>query len=514
MPSRQSITEKYRHLADTGLDPELRARQRCLLARDFEEAGEYEAATEALGELWQGIGQRPRLEGFSGETVGEVLLRAGALTGWLGSASGVEGAQESAKDLLSESAAVFESLPEPQKAAEARVELACCYWREGAFDEARLLLRSVLESPGAQQQQSRQRAMALLRLAVVDSSDSRYRQALELLTEAAPLFELEQSATLRGKFHNERANALNCLYQEERGEAYLDRALIEYTAAGFHFKRAGHTRNEAAVENNLGVLYVSAGRFEDARSHLTHARRLFTRLKDRTAVAQVDETRARLHLSEGHFGEAEQAARAAVRVLEKGGELALLGEALVTHATALARLGRDTPAQVSFARAAETLLHAGNAEGSGSTYLLAIQELGERLPSGELLQFYERADALLGHAERVEALERLRLGARVVLAAFRRVEREGERPREASAEGDTHALRDGFSLKEEVHRLEAHYIELALREAGGRVSHAAKLLGFDDHGSLNALLKHKHPQLHSARLPRVPRKRSILKKRH
>jgi tetratricopeptide (TPR) repeat protein len=511
MPSRQLSTGKYPQIADTSLDPDVRAQYRCRLARELEEAGEYEAATEALGELWQGIGQRPRVEGLSSETLSEALLRAGALTGWLGSAAGIEGAQEAAKNLLSESAAVFESLSDPEKAAEARVELACCYWREGAFDEARLVLRSVLESPGAQQ--SRQRAMALLRLAIVDSSDSRYRQALELLTEAAPLFELEQSAALRGKFHNERANALNCLYQEERGEAYLDRALIEYTAAGYHFKRAGHTRNEAAVENNLGVLYISTGHFEDARSHLTHARRLFTRLKDRTAVAQVDETRARLHLSEGLLAEAEQAARAAVRALEKGGELALLGEALVTHATTLARLGRVTPAQMSFARAAEILLHAGNTEGAGSAYLLAVHELGERLLSGELLKFYEQADVLLGHAERVEALEHLRLAARVVLEAFRRAGREGERPRETSAEADTSALREGFSLKEEVRRLEAHYIELALKEAGGRVSRAAKLLGFEDHGSLNALLKHKHPQLLNARLPRVPRRRSILKER-
>jgi DNA-binding NtrC family response regulator len=140
--------------------------------------------------------------------------------------------------------------------------------------------------------------------------------------------------------------------------------------------------------------------------------------------------------------------------------------------------------------------------------------LGERLPPGELLRFYEQADALLGGADRVEALERLRLAARVVLVAFRRAGREGERQRDVSAEEDSPALREGFSLKEEVRRLEAHYIELALKEAGGRVSRAAKLLGFEDHGSLNALLKHKHPQLLSARLPRVPRKRSIIKSRH
>jgi hypothetical protein len=198
--------------------------------------------------------------------------------------------------------------------------------------------------------------------------------------------------------------------------------------------------------------------------------------------------------------------------LEKGGELALLGEALVTHATALARLGRVTPSQVTFERAAETLLRAGNAEGAGTAYLLAVQELGGQLPAGELLKCYERADTLLGDADRLETLERLRLAARVVLGAFRRGERRAEGARGHPTDEDEAALQEGFSLKEEVRRLEAHYIELALKEAGGRVSRAAKLLGFEDHGSLNALLKHKHPQLLSARLPRVPRRRSILKK--
>lgn len=503
---------KFRQLADAGLDPETRARRRCELAREFEEAGEFESAAEALGELWRGLGRRPSLEGLGPKTAAEVLLRAGALTGWLGSAEGVEGAQESAKDLLSESAALFEGLSDAQKAAEARVELACCYWREGAFDEARVILRGVLESVGGRP--SRQRAMALLRLAVVDSSDSRYREALESLAEAAPLFELESSDTLRGKFHNERANALNCLYQEGGGEAHMDRALIEYTAAAYHFRRARHTRNEAAVENNLGVLYVGAGNYDDARGHLTHARRLFTRLKDRTRVAQVDETRARLHLAEGRPAEAEQSARTAVRALEKGGELALLGEALLTHATALARLSRDAPARVCFERAAEALAQAGSAEGAASAYMQAIQELGARTPPLETLGWYERADALLGRAERAEVLGRLRLAARSVLGAFGRAGREAEPLESSRPEAESSSLPEGFSLKEEVRRLEARYIALALKESGGRVSRAAKLLGFDDHGSLNALLRNKHPGLLSARLPKVPRRRSILKNRH
>lgn len=503
---------KFRQSLGAGLSPDAEAQARCALAKQAEEAGEYEAAREALGGLWRGVGHRPRLDGLGARSSAELLLRAGTLTGWLGSAAGVEGAQESAKDLLSESAALFESLGDAEALAEARIELAVCYWREGAFDEARVVLRGVIESHGARQ--PRQRATALLRLAIVESSDSRYARALDVLAEAAPDFEREPSHALRGKFHNERANALNYLYQEGRREEHLDRALIEYTAAAYHFQRASHTRNQAAVENNLGVLHITARRYDDARAHLTNARRLFNRLKDRTRVAQVDETKARLHLAEGAAAEAEQAARAAVRALEKGDELALLGEALVTHATALARLGRAAPAQAAFARAAEVNARAGSPEGAGSALLAGIDVLGAALPGVELLAWYERADSLFGGASGADELALLRRAAREVLAALRRqvegAKREGDAPERASA---ATPLGEGFSLRDEVRRLEAHYIALALKEAGGKVSRAAKLLGFEDHGSLNALLKNKHPELMSARLPRVARRRSILKGR-
>lgn len=506
---------RRRLVEDPELSPDVRALRRCALAQELEEAGEYEAAAEALGGLWRGVGQRPRVERLDGRPAAEVLLHAGALTGWLGSGSGTEGAQESAKDLLSESAALFESLRDTEKVAEARIELACCYWREGAFDEARVVLRGVVDSQAAGH--PRQRAVALLRLAIVAASDSRYSEALDLLAEASPLFEREASHSLRGKFHNERANALNYLYQQVRREEYLDRALIEYTAAAYHFQRASHTRNQAAVENNLGVLYVNAGRYEEARAHLTSARRLFGRLKDRARVAQVDETRARLHLAEGALEEAEQAARAAVRALERGDELAVLGESLVTHATALARLGRAVPAQASFERAADVLLRAGSSEGAGTALLQGIQELRARLPVGELAAFYERADGLFGQAARSDELLLLRRAAREVFAALRREEGAEQGTEEGAGEARADevgpALGEGFSLREEVRRLEARYIALALREAGGKVSRAAKLLGFEDHGSLNALLKNRHTELLSARLPKVPRRRSILKKR-
>src|SRR5215210_7318980 len=112
-------TSLLRQLDDPSLSRNERVELRCRLAKELEEAGNYEAARNALGELWQRIGERPKIEGLDQRTAAEVLLRAGSLTGWIGSAQQIEGAQELAKDLISESITVFESLHEIEKIAEA-----------------------------------------------------------------------------------------------------------------------------------------------------------------------------------------------------------------------------------------------------------------------------------------------------------------------------------------------------------------------------------------------------------
>src|SRR5688572_33076222 len=74
----------------------------CIQAKEFEDAGDYESAITVLGELWQGIGERPNLEDFPDAVKAEVLIRIGTLTGWLGSSAQLEGSQEKAKDLIGE----------------------------------------------------------------------------------------------------------------------------------------------------------------------------------------------------------------------------------------------------------------------------------------------------------------------------------------------------------------------------------------------------------------------------
>src|SRR5258706_15914725 len=73
------------------------------------------------------------------------FFRMGALSGWLGSTHQAEGSQETAKNLITESIDIFAQLGQTQRVAEARGDLALCYWREGAFDEARINLENALD---------------------------------------------------------------------------------------------------------------------------------------------------------------------------------------------------------------------------------------------------------------------------------------------------------------------------------------------------------------------------------
>jgi DNA-binding NtrC family response regulator len=401
-------------LANPDLGREESVRIRCELAKEMELAGNYEAAREALGGVWGRIGEKPDLAGLSNFLSAEILLRTGSLTGWIGSARQIEGSQEIAKNFISESIALFDELQELEKACEAQTDLAICYWREGAFDEARVVLNNVLSQLAGEG--SPQERRALLNLAVVEESAKRHHDTLRILLGAAPLFESIDNHTQKGGYHNQLGNVLKNLGAAEKRSDYIDRALVEYAAASFHFGEAGNVRYKARVENNLGILFLTSGKFAEAHEHLNRARRLFETLKDKGSMAQVDETRARAFLAEGRNTEAEKVVRGAVRMLEEGGEQALLAEAITTWGTALARLELYEEAREMLERACDVAYQAGDNEGAGVAALTLLEELSERVGREEKLGIYERADQLLSQSQHPGVLARLRGAARKALS--------------------------------------------------------------------------------------------------
>lgn len=494
-------TQLLHRINDAAISCNERAWLRCELAKQLEEAGHYEAAHEAMGEFWERVGERPNIEGLDRHTAAEVFLRVGVLFGWIGSTRQMEDAQEKAKDLITESIHIFEELEESEKVAEALTDLGYCYWREGAFDEARASLRSALSRvPGGD---TYRRAVALLRSAMVERSTTRFSDALRIHQENAPLVEESGSHALKGKYHNELALVLRNLSAVERREDYLDRALVEYAAASYHFEQAGHVRYRACVENNLGFLFMTAGRFAEAHEHLGSARALLVGLKDKVHTAQVDETRARVLLAEGRNAEAERVVAAAVQALDQGGEQSILAEALTTHGAALARLGRHARARLVLQRAIEVAERVGDGEGAGRAALAVIEELGGHVPLHDLTAIYEHAGDLLEKSQHPGILARLNLCGRWLLRAL-------TKPPAAAGEFEAPKGWHNFSFWTEIHRYESYLIERALKETGGVVTRAANLLGFRHHNSLVALLNGRHKDLLSARSEIVPRRRSII----
>lgn len=488
-----STTSQLLHqLADPRLTHYERARLRCQLAKELEDIGNYEAAREALGELWRGVGYPPTLEGLDQATAAEVLLRAGVLTGWLGCAKRIEGTLEAAKDLISKSLAIFEPLKDKLKTAEAQMELGHCYWREGAFNEARDLLKEALGQlpKGA----SDLKAVTLLRLATVEKVSNRLSDALRLLTEAMPLFEASTNHTIKGRFHNEYGMVLENLSKSEQRTDYLDNSLIEYAAASYHFEHAGHRRYQAYVENNLGHLFGSIGNFSDAHRHLDRAQALFTSLKDKVHIAQVDDTRAKVLLWEGRAVEAEKLARAAALALEASDQRSLFAESLTTHGVALARLGRHQQARLTLERGVDVASEAGDSEGAGQAALSIIEELIEHLADDELIAAYDRAADLLSASRHQASRDRL------LACAHRVMHRVGAstRPRTWT----------NFSIKEALRRYEARLIEHALKDAGGVVARAARLLGLKRQSLDTKLHQHYRHLLHLR--PPVETRRSSL----
>ncbi len=492
-------------LVNPTLNRQEKAQLRCRLAKEFEEAGEYEEAREAMGELWQCVGEHPVLDGLDRIAMAEVLLRAGALTGWIGSTKQIDGAQETAKNLISESLSIFEALKKSEKVAEARNALAICYWREGAFDEARIILREVLCQ--ISESSSEQKAWAWLNSAIVERKSNRNIDALRILTEAAPLIETSSNHALKGKFHNQLALVLRNIGTTEYGKGFTNRALVEYTAASYHFEQAEYIRYHGCVENNLGFLYFTLYKFPEAHEHLDRARRLLVSLRDDVHTAQVDETRARVMLAEGHVKEAEAVARAAVRTLEQGDKKSLLAEAMTTHGTALARMGRHKQAQFTLHSAAEIAEVAGDVDGAGQSVLTSIEELGERFIPAELAELYERAAELLVNSQHPGVLARLSACARRVLYII-----NAQRTQNSPPEFNASFSWEGFSFWDAVQRYERYLIEGALKETHGVVSRAAQLLGFNHHQSLVAILNGRHKELLHARTPVVARKRSAIRR--
>lgn len=486
--------ERLSQLDNHSLTCEERTVLRCRVATEFIQSGQYEAACEALGELWRGVGKRPEVEGMTPTVAAEVLLQCGKLTGLLGGVRNVSGVQEKAKDLLTEAIREFQSQSNYRKASEAQCELGARYWRLGAHDDARVMMREALQP--LTDADGELKARIHLKRTLVEISEDRYHEALNILKEAEPVFESANDA-LKGKWHGQRAIIFLKLAESEHRPEYADSAIIEFTAAIYHYELAKHERHCAGNLNNLAVLLCKLGRYKESHEQLDRAGYIYTKLKDPGTLAQVDETRARVLLAERKYIEASRVLASAIQTFEQGGESALLADALILQGVVWARRGVFDESAVVLRRAADMAEGLGAQSTAGRALLTYVEEHGERraIPPEEMYEAYLRADGLLKGTQDAEDVGRLRASSQVVMGRLAGVRIHDK----------------NFSFYGAIHELEAKLIEQALEEAGGSVVRAARLLGLK-HQTFTSMLQSRHQKLLPKRTPREKRLKSIIRK--
>ncbi|HEX8369382.1 MAG TPA: tetratricopeptide repeat protein [Pyrinomonadaceae bacterium] len=565
----------------------------CQKARRFEDAGSYTTAESVMNPFWHGVGTRPHLERLEEEIKAEVLLRCGVITGWTGNNKSIPHSQEWAKDLISESLFIFESAGLAEKAVEAQIELAPCYWRGGAFDEARIFLSMTIEKIKFDEAISDDiKALAYLRRAVLGNDEALHREAIYYLEQGSKFFDSDKNPSLKGKYHNQMGIALQSIGDSQNNPDFLDRALIEYSAAGIYFEEAGHKRYTAFVENNIGMVYLSLKKFAEAHEHFETAKKIFNNLKEHIFVAQVDESIAKALIGQNLPEIAERFARKSSAAFEKAERFALMIESQITLGTALARMKKYEQARIEFENAEQIASRMTLPNLAGLAVLTLLEELKTQFSTAEFTDYYNKADQYYGSEPEIEMLRRLRKLATHLInnnhqpspaaakravsanmpeeieniegkineiinssqARFRKtveftseavaamqklfldgslgrlqkiVERTVEKSENHavitsdavevvalrnSPEADFACPWQNLSLRELTQNIEKRLIQLALKEAGGKITGAAKLLGFKHYEMLHSIIKSRHPELLTQRIPPVKRRKSIIKK--
>ena len=368
-----------------------------------------------------------------------------------------------------------------------------CYWWLGQHDEARVIFRDALKP--LTDADVELKAKILIRRTIVEVWDNKYYDALNILKEAEPIFESANDA-LKGRWHGQKGLVLRRLGTAEGQADYYDRAIIEYTAAIYHYEQAKHERYCGINLNNIAFLLYKLGRYGEAHEYLDRAQLTFTRLKDPGVLAQVDETRARVLVAEKKYRDADRIIAGVIKTFEKGGESALLTDALSVQGVVWARLGAHEGSLNILRQAMKVGQDSGALTQGGHAALTMIEEHGGtwRMEESELLKVYRRANTLLKGSQDVEDKERLLACAQIVIKRLSGMQLHDK----------------NFTLHGAVLELEARLIEQALELEDGNIMRTARRLGVKRQ-TLSQMLRARHKKLYGKRTPPTPRLRSIIK---
>ncbi|HJS23098.1 MAG TPA: winged helix-turn-helix domain-containing protein [Pyrinomonadaceae bacterium] len=367
----------------------------CTIAREQIEVGNYDAGCLILRKTWT-PGEWPKLDGLSSHSAADLLFTTGSLAGCLSSAGRIKKGQKHAEALLSGSIGIFEYLGARRGVAEAKIELALSYYRQGMFELSQEMLTRLIEE--LKTEDNDLRALAFVRLAVVERHAGHITDSISTLSGASNIVD-QCGPLVTGRYHHELAAVLKDAAIDENRLNQLENAQKHFARAYYEFEAIGNLRYTAIAENNHGYLLLDLGNYDEAEVHLLRAQRLFGQLEDKIRRAQVDDCLTHLYTATNRFEMAESTVDSAIASLEADDEEALLAEALTTKGRLFCKLNRYAEARPILEGAWRIAERCGDKEGAGRALLILVEEMHFHLEQTERNRLAVQVRELLKHTQ-------------------------------------------------------------------------------------------------------------------
>lgn len=334
-------------------------------------AGDWQAALDAYDRLLEAEAHPVRRASVQ-------LCRAEALARLDRPAEGVTAAAEAT--------GVFLANKRVGEAALARYWQASALYRLENADEARALLRLVLEfaRSGAAVEPDLE-VRALIGLAMIDSREGRSERALSFLEEAR--------AQVDGLDDRRRAAYLESLAISYRESGDYEAAVSTATQAIAYFRAAEDGLEVALLDNELALTLLALGSLERARSHAVAAHAGMASIGNETRLANVLETEAQVALAMDDLDEAERLATAAIEAAGPTGN----NKAAISATITRGRIARRRGDPAGAAAILEEAVASARSLGRSAQLKEALVELSEVVAEqGDPRRAYELVREVLG----------------------------------------------------------------------------------------------------------------------
>lgn len=299
--------------------------QRALLREVFalERSGEFDQALTELKGVWDDTTEMPNVVGLDTRISAELILRCGALLGFLGHIRQIPTSQERSKNLLTHARSSFLEIYDNQKIAECENYLALAYWRMGEVREAESWIDESQSHELPPTCDARLYSHVIRNCVLV--SQKRYAEVCANFGKLKETFLEAADDFLTGNFYMNYGIAAKNVDD-------IPAALSALETSRNHFERSGNKIQVAMAENNLSQLYKRERRFHAAHSAIDRASKLFRQIGDRTREGFSYDTKALIYFDERRYQEALSTVDRAITILGTSENFGFLTETILTKA--------------------------------------------------------------------------------------------------------------------------------------------------------------------------------------